>query len=62
VPTSAPAPATPAPTPIPTTTTSTAAPGAASFERTEWWPGCACGEVAWTTQYKSKASCETASC
>merc|ERR1712190_90266 len=57
------APITPAPTiAAPTTTTSTAAPGSASFSRTEWWPGCACGEVAWSTQYKSKASCEAAVC
>merc|ERR1711945_29279 len=65
--TSAPAPNTPAPTTAaptlaPTTTTSTAAPGSASFARTEWWPGCACGEVAWSTSYKSKASCEAAVC
>merc|ERR1711904_441346 len=57
-----PAPTTAAPTLAPTTTTSTAAPGSASFSRTEWWPGCACGEVAWSTEYKSKASCEAAVC
>merc|ERR1712064_69394 len=59
---STPAPTTAAPTLAPTTTTSTAAPGSASFARTEWWPGCACGEVAWSTSYKSKASCEAAVC
>jgi len=57
-----PAPTTAAPTLAPTTTTSTAAPGSASFSRTEWWPGCACGEVEWSTSYKSKASCEAAVC
>merc|ERR1712014_79531 len=57
-----PAPTTAAPTLAPTTTTSTAAPGSASFSRTEWWPGCACGEVTWSTQYKSKASGEAAVC
>merc|ERR1711945_37732 len=40
------APTTAAPTLAPSTTTS---PGSASFSRTEWWPGCACGEVAWST-------------
>merc|ERR1711945_54392 len=57
-----PAPTTAAPTLAPTTTTSTAAPGSASFARTEWWPGCAYGEVRWSTSYKSKASCEAAVC
>merc|ERR1712054_554764 len=46
-PTPAPAPVTAAPTPAPTTGTPSAAPGSASFARTEWWPGCGCGEVGW---------------
>jgi hypothetical protein len=60
-PTPVPAPATAAPTTAPTETPPSS-PVTAYFERTEWWPGCACGEVSWNSDYKSKASCEAARC
>merc|ERR1712048_593442 len=45
-----------------TTQTTTGEPRGQSFFRTMWWPGCGCGEVQWSTPYKSKASCEAALC
>jgi hypothetical protein len=34
-----------------------------SYHRTVWWPGCACDKSPdYSTQFKSKASCEAAEC
>merc|ERR1711972_1147490 len=67
-PTPAPTPPTLKPTKAPTappTVSPTAAPTAQqsqSYARTQWWPGCACGVVTWSTDYASKQSCEAALC
>jgi hypothetical protein len=60
---------TPAPTVAPTVKATVVPPTASptgqqsqSYARTQWWPGCACGVVTWSTDYTSKQSCEAALC
>jgi hypothetical protein len=53
----------PAAAPEPTTVPQTQTGGQGkSYTRTVWWPGCGCGPVDYSTQFKSQESCEASSC